>query len=99
MVDKESTDNEAEMPEGAESPEHEMAESPEEESTEQAEGDDDTATLSLDMLGGQQVNPGDVVRLEVVSVSPDDGTVSVRYAHPKNSGGISKAAAAFDEGK
>lgn len=62
----------------------------------EAEGPE-TATLSLEMLGGQKVNPGDVVKLEVVNVSDEDGTVTVKYATPKP-GGIAKAAAAFNEG-
>jgi len=62
-----------------------------------AEDAGETATLSLEMLGGQKVGKGDVVRLEVVDVSDEDGTVTVRYSKPK-SGGIAKAAAAFNEG-
>lgn len=57
----------------------------------------ETATLSLEMLGGQKVSPGDTVRLEVVEVSDEDGTVTVKYSNPKN-GGIAKAAAVFNEG-
>ena len=57
----------------------------------------ETATLSTEMLGGQKVAPGDVVRLEVVSISDEDGTVQVKYASPKT-GGIAKAAAALNEG-
>jgi hypothetical protein len=57
----------------------------------------ETATLSIAMLGGQKVAPGDVVRLEVVDVSDEDGTVQVKYSNPK-SGGVAKAAAAFNEG-
>ncbi len=72
--------------EGA-TPEAEAMEAPESE----------TATLSLEMLGGQKVTPGDVVRLEVVGVSDEDGTVTVKYATPKP-GGIAKASAAFNEG-
>jgi hypothetical protein len=93
---EESTEQVDELP-ADESSEHEMAESPQEESKEQASGDDDTATLSIDMLGGKQVNPGDIVRLEVTSVNPDDGTVTVKYA-TAGKPGIAKAANAFDEG-
>lgn len=57
----------------------------------------ETVTLSTEMLGGQKVSPGDVVKLEVVSVSDEDGTIQVKYAQPKT-GGIAKAAAAFNEG-
>lgn len=65
--------------------------------TEGVESAGETATLSLEMLGGQKVSPGDTVRLEVVEVSDEDGTVTVKYATPKT-GGIAKAAAAFNEG-
>lgn len=59
----------------------------------------ETATLSLEMLGGQTVAPGDVISLEVAEVSDEDGTVTVRYNHPKKKvGGIDKAMAAFNEG-
>lgn len=67
-----------------------------EEATEPSE-DSETTTIGLDMLGGQKVAPGDVVKLEVVSVSPEDGTAVLKYATPKT-GGIAKAAAAFNEG-
>jgi hypothetical protein len=60
---------------------------------------EETVTLSLDMLGGKSVKPGDRVQLEVVSVSDEDGTLQVRYAQPKpKGGGIAEAAAVFDEG-
>lgn len=81
---EESTEIEAEpMPVEAEVESHEPAA--------------ETATLSLEMLGGQKVSPGDTVRLEVVEVSDEDGTVTVKYSNPKN-GGIAKAAAVFNEG-
>ena len=57
----------------------------------------ETVTVGADMLGGQKVSPGDVVKLEVATVSDEDGTVTLRYASPKP-GGIDKAAAAFNEG-
>jgi hypothetical protein len=57
----------------------------------------ETATLGIEMLGGQKVGPGDTVKLEVVSVSDEDGTVTVKYSNPKP-GGIAKASAAFNEG-
>lgn len=54
---------------------------------EPAEEAEETTLLTPTMLGGQTVKPGDVVRLEVVSVD-DDGSAMVRYAtaKPKTSG-------------
>lgn len=90
--DTESTEEVDTMPATKGAPEVEMAEASE---VEAPAGE--TATLSLDMLGGKSVNPGDTVSLEVVEVSPDDGTVTVKYRNPKT-GGIAKASAAFNEG-
>lgn len=90
--DDESTEQVDVIPEKPGAPEMEMAEESEMESPA-----GDTATLGIEMLGGQKVSRGDVVRLEVVDVSDEDGTVTVKYAHPK-SGSIAKAAAAFNEG-
>jgi hypothetical protein len=56
----------------------------------------DTATISLSILGGQSVSPGDTVRLEVVESSADDGTVTLRYRKPESKG-VAKAAAEFEE--
>ena len=63
-----------------------------------AEEPAETVTISMEMLGGKSVKPGDVVRLEVVDVSDEDGTVSVRYPKMAKTGGIKEAAASFDEG-
>lgn len=52
----------------------------------------ETATLSLALLGGQQVKPGDTIRLEVVESSADDGTVTVKYAKPAPKGEMGMAA-------
>lgn len=71
----------------------EVDEMPEVESPETSE----TVTLSLDMLGGK-ASKGDIVRLEIVDVSEEDGTATVKYHRPKSGGGIEKAAAAFNEG-
>lgn len=58
----------------------------------------ETAVISMEMLGGQKVAPGQTIRLEVVSASDEDGTVVVRYPQTKASkGGIAEAAAVFDE--
>lgn len=55
--------------------------------------DGETATLSLSLLGGQSVKPGDVIRLEVVESSEDDGTVTVKYRRP----GASETVMEFDK--
>ena len=55
----------------------------------------ETATLSTEMLKGQDVKPGMEIRLRVTAVSPEDGTVTVTAASG-NGGAISKAAKAFD---
>jgi hypothetical protein len=39
---------------------------------------EETAVLSPTLIGGQEVSPGDVVRLQVVSIG-DDG-ITVKYA-------------------
>ena len=62
------------------------------------ESPEEMATLSIETLGGS-VKPGDVVRLEVVSVSEEDGTAQLRYARSKPKGGIKEAAAVFEEGE
>jgi len=54
----------------------------------------ETATLSLAILGGQQVSPGDIVRLEVVESDADSGTVTVKYKSPGDSG-VAGAASKF----
>lgn len=41
-----------------------------------------TATLPLSIVGGQQVNEGDVIRLKVVSVDENAGSINVAYEHP-----------------
>lgn len=64
--------------------------------TEVPEPTQETATLSLSILGGQQVSDGDVVRLKVLSVDSESGTFDVAYAHPAKKGAINSMAAAFD---
>jgi hypothetical protein len=58
----------------------------------------ETVTAPLSMLGGQTVQPGDVVRLKVVSVDDTNGTFDAAYDHPKKESGISEMASKFDEG-
>ena len=41
------------------------------------------------MAQGQELNPGDVIRLQVISVNADQGSVTVAYAQP---GGPGKSA-------
>ncbi len=45
---------------------------------EQGEGE----TLSMSLLGGNEVKPGDVVRIKVVSVDDQNGTWQGEYAEP-----------------
>lgn len=68
------------------------AESPQEDSAE-------TTEIPVSMLEGQSVQPGDVVRLEVVSNNEDSGTITVKYAQPKEAPGsaIDDAASKFEE--
>ena len=71
-------------------PSSDMAEGP------PAEGE--ATTIPLSVLGGQSVEPGDVVRLRVVSVDEDNGTVDVEYAHAgKGPDMMSMMANKFDE--
>lgn len=71
--------------------EREAAETPVEEAEE-------TATISLSMLGGQKVAPGDVVRLKVISVDETNGTFDGAYAHDaKPKDGIGEMASKFDQ--
>jgi hypothetical protein len=62
-----------------------------------SEPEGDTATISLSILGGQSVSPGDTVRLEVVESSADDGTVTLRYRKPDSKKGVDKAASEFEQ--
>lgn len=55
----------------------------------------ETATLPMSILGGQQVSEGDTVRLKVLSVDAESGSLTVAYAHPPKTGGINKMAAQF----
>lgn len=57
----------------------------------------ESASLPLTILAGQTVKPGDVVRLEVVSVSDEDGTFEAKYATPsEDTSAIDEAAAMGD---
>lgn len=62
-------------------------------------------TLSMSLLGGKDVKPGDIVRIKVQSLNDEDGTWSGVYADDEGmeSGmaapGINNMAAAFDEVK
>ncbi len=55
-------------------------------------------TLSLDVFGGSEPSVGDRVTLEVISIDPDSGSVTVRMPDDgEKTGGIADAAAALDE--
>lgn len=62
----------------------------------------ETAQIPVSLLGGQTVSPGDVVRLKVVSVDEEGGSVTVEYYHPKQEkaegemGGIDEAVKQFE---
>lgn len=75
------------QPEGDEA---EMEDSPAEESAE-------TATIPTSLIGGQTVQPGDVIKLKVVS--SDEDTITVEYAHPapKSPQNTADLAAQYDE--
>lgn len=63
------------------------------------EGMEESATIPTSLLGGQAVSPGDVVRLEVVSLDEENGLVNVKYAKPKAEPkklGVEALAAEFD---
>lgn len=51
----------------------------------ESEGMDDSMgeTLSMSLLGGKEVKPGDIVRIRVESVNEDDGTWQGVYAENK----------------
>ena len=60
----------------------------------------DSIDIPLTIIGEQEVEPGDVVRLEVVSVDNDNGVIKVKYAQPEESPEEEKSieglASAFD---
>lgn len=66
-------------------------------------GDDEAAeTVSIPMsaIGGQQVKPGDVIRLKVVSVDTESGAINAVYDHGDDApagGGSDSMAAEFDQ--
>lgn len=45
------------------------------------EEDTETASIPVSLLDGQPVKPGDVVRLKVISVDAENGSVNVAYDH------------------
>lgn len=61
-----------------------MAEGDESEPTDSpAEEQAETASIPQSLLGGKTVQPGDVIRLRVISVDADNGSINVEYAHDK----------------
>lgn len=77
---------------GAES---EMEEMSPEMMGEETETIEETTMLPVTMLGGQAVSPGDVVRLEVVAVNDEDGSVEVKYATNKRNSAIDEMASSY----
>lgn len=77
--------------------EEETPESTEEVVEETAE---ESVQIPTSILGGQSVAPGDVVRLEVVSLDDENGVINVKYAKPKTDEpkklGVEALAAEFD---
>jgi hypothetical protein len=61
----------------------------------------ETSHIPVSLLAGKSVNPGDVVRLEVVNVDQDGGFVEVKYAKSgeKKSSAIEEASMAFNPSK
>ena len=70
-----------------------MEESPD---TDAAKEQSETAELPLSILGGKEAAEGDVVRLKVVSVDSDNGTLTVAYASEPKMGGSEGMAREFD---
>lgn len=64
-----------------------------------AETEEETAMVPMSILAGQEVSEGDVVRLRVVSVDPENETVELAYAHgPKRRNAeLEDMASKFDE--
>ena len=68
----------------------------------ETEATEETVSLPASLLAGKSVTPGDVVRLEVVSVDDDGASVTVKYAaepvaeEPAESVGLEGMAAEFD---
>ncbi len=65
---------------------------------EEAPMDEQTVSLPMSILAGKSVEPGDVVRLEVVSKDDEEGNITVKYAEtpaPEKQG-VSGMAAEFD---
>lgn len=56
----------------------------------------ETVEIPTSLLGEQTVAPGDVIRLEVVTLNDDSGSVTVRYAKPNKASSIEKAASEFE---
>lgn len=60
------------------------------------DSDSETVDIPVSMLMGQTVSPGDVIRLEVVTVNEDSGTVTAKYATEKKGSAIDEAASQFE---
>lgn len=67
--------------------------------TETVEEVSETFQIPLSSLGGKSASPGDVVRLEIVTVDEEGGMLNVKYAKPKEQPkklGLDSMAAQFD---
>lgn len=62
----------------------------------EADVEAETVELPVSMLAGKEAAPGDVIRLEVVEMNGDSGTVTVRYAQDKEPTSIEDAASEFE---
>lgn len=52
-----------------------------------AEESQETTEIPLSIVGGQPVKEGDVIRLTVVGVNQEGGSITVTYAHGGGGGG------------
>jgi hypothetical protein len=79
-----------------EQPEMEMEEAVAPEAEEPSDG---AVQIPSSIVGDQPVNPGDVLRLEVVSVDSENGVINVKYSKPAATSkklGTEALASAFD---
>lgn len=76
------------------------AESPKQNSPQEEQ--DETASLPIDFCPGMTPKEGDILKVKVVSVDADNGSMDVVYvpfSMGSSSGGIKENAAKFDEGE
>lgn len=66
------------------------------------EEQDETASLPIDFCPGMTPKEGDILKVKVVSVDADNGSMDVVYVPPSmgsSGGGIKENAAKFDQGE